>query len=204
MAYSGTITPSAAWTTVPTPINGDGMDGTDETACKQALANRDQLLYESLIPTTIVQPFLGHVGTGWALSTLSPLYFNSTATTANQYVHLPLTNLVHGASMTAVAVAFDASGSYSGTPAVVNNFLVSRVALATSVALTIGDVNDTATYGGSPDMTDYRVVSCTLYSPETIDLTQYRYHVTIEHESGANAQTGVQVYGARVTLTRPT
>ena len=211
------LTPTASYDTVRCPENGDAAEQaawepglqelTDHDAYLLARADgQHALVMAALCPVTIVQPLIGHEEGAYAaqyhFTTGSLSHFTSDSTNANEYLYLPLSNLVHGATLQTVSVAVDGGTSYSGTPASVNSYLVYREEFATGSTWQIGSANDPATYGGAPDMTDYRLIT-TATIGEVIDLETYRYYVLFWHESGANAHDGVRIFGCRVTLLQP-
>ncbi len=207
MSYSVSITPTNTWVgTIPAPDDGDQVLVTDEQAVIQKLADRDQVLLERLMPLTIVQPLVAFAENAIAEYEISSggYTFVTKAVNANQYLMMQLSGLVDGATLTSVSVGVVGPGGYGGTPAVVNKFTVWRAAPTTGAASQVGGTaTDPATSGGSPDMDEHRLITLAGLT-EVIDLTTYMYLVKFEHESGANAQAGVNIYAAQVTLTRPT
>ena len=208
MSYTNTITPVAGWPTVPTPADGDSVDPTDHEEVAQALADRDQLLYIRLFPTEICLPLIGHPMNGVAeydyTAAAGVAAFESQTNNANEYLDLELGALPDGTTMTAVRVGIEGTGGYAGTPAVVNQFELMARSHSTGVVNTYGaPATDPATFGGTPEMTDYREIAMTGLS-QGVGTYLSVYFLRFTHESGANALAGVQIQSIEVTLTRPT
>ncbi len=204
MAYSNAIAPSAGWPAVPTPADGDDMDGTNETTVQQALADRDELLYTRLMPLTLNLPLFAcptNDNAEWDYnSAAADCGWESQTTNVNEFLDFWFTDLPDGCVIVDINVGVKGtSGGYAGTPAVKNNISFLRKNSADGVL--------TLSHGGTdpnshPNMTVFRNI---VSSPGvTVDRATTTYGVRIAHESGANAQAGVQVQNIQVVITRPT
>jgi len=205
MAYSNTITPASTWDTVPTPSDADDMDGTNEATVQQALANRDEFLRDKLCPNKVQQALIAHAendvaewiydDTGFALG------YASATVNAAEYLRIELANLVHGATITAWEVFITGPAGYGGVPAVENSARLYYMDRGDGSSSTIGGLGtDPATVAA--DYSLYRILTVTGLG-HTIDLTAYSYFLYVQHESGANSQVGVKVFGAAITMTEP-
>lgn len=207
MSYSNTVTPVAGRTTIREMTNGDDLDATDQAEVSQALANRIELNYTRLIPLTTWHAMIGNaIEAEWSYDSSGSVGFASQTTNAGEYIMLPLSGLVDGATLTGWSVLIEGlGGPYAGTPAVKNRALLYKRNMSTGAVTSIsaGWVDDPATFGGSPDMDEVRAISESGLS-EAIDLTTTQYYILLEHESGANSKVDVYVYGASTTVTRPT
>jgi len=206
MAYTDNIVPSAGWPTVPTPADGDAMDGTNETTVQQALTDRTQLLYARLMPLTISQALNGNPNNDAAeydyVTAGANSGWESQTTNANEFIDFWFSDLPDGATLATINAGIRGTGAYGGTPAVKNTINLARKNLATGALTLTHTGTDPATFGVPPLMTDFRLVSS---SPSlVVDRATTLYGLRFGHESGANAQAGVQIQTLHITITRPT
>jgi len=208
MSYSSNVVPASTWhALIPTPDDGDGVLIADEAEVIQFLADRSEILKDTLFPGKLWQPLVAHTNNGvgeWAGDMLSFLAYESQTVNANEFLRLDLPKIQHGATLTEWTIAISGPGGYAGAPAVKNRAYLYYMDMTLGTTTQVGSTGtDPATFGGSPDFTDYREITVSGLS-HVIDLTSRIYLFSIEHESGANAQVGVYVYGASLTMTNPT
>ncbi len=189
----------------PTPIeiadDGDPAAMAINGAAIEGLADRTVWLRNQMRRVRMIPVGAAAYSVNSGTVTLSYTYLALVATSVGgAVVKIPLTDLVHSATISAVELIFIPDGGHAALPAVLPAVTLARFQIVVGNAAAAPGVIVTDSY--VPDnLAEYENAtfkSIMATTSHVVDIEEYVYQVIIEDESGANALAGNTFYAVRV------